>query len=106
MRTRRGAFGDDASGSDGHGNGNEDLPPPSHPIAAKMMAQLMETQCSMGEALSGLTQNVGQGHGRDQHHGPEPNQFNTFKDFLDTKPAIFKEAEEPLQSDEWLNTTE
>jgi hypothetical protein len=51
-------------------------------------------------------QNAGQGHGRDQHQGPEPNQFSTFKDFLDTKPPIFKEAEEPLQSDEWLNTIE
>jgi hypothetical protein len=25
---------------------------------------------------------------------------------LDTKPPIFKEAEEPLQADEWLNTIE
>ncbi|XP_066392869.1 uncharacterized protein [Miscanthus floridulus] len=70
------------------------------------MAQLMETQRAMGEVLRGLTQNAGQGRGRDQHQGPEPNQFSTFKDFLDTKPPVFKEAEEPLQSDEWLNTIE
>ena len=25
---------------------------------------------------------------------------------MDTKPPIFKEAEEPLQADEWLNTIE
>ena len=56
----------------------------------------METQRSMGEVLHGLTQNAGHGWGRDQHQGPEPNQFSTFKDFLDTKPPIFKEAEEPL----------
>ena len=62
-----------------------------------MMAQLMETQRFMGEVLCGLAQNVGQGHGRDQHQGPEPNQFCTFKDFLNTKPPVFKEAEEPLQ---------
>jgi len=61
-RTRRGTFGDDASGSDGHGNGHEDPPPPPHPTPAEMMAQLMETQCAMGEVLRGLTQNVGQGH--------------------------------------------
>ena len=105
-RTCRGAGGDDAGGSDGRGNGNEDLSPPPHSTPAEMMAQLMETQCSMGEMLCGLAQNVGQGRGRDQHQGPKPNQFNTFKDFLDTKPPVFKEAEEPLQSDEWLNTIE
>jgi hypothetical protein len=46
---------------------------------------------------------------RDDHHvhqGPKPNQYSTFKDFMDTKPPIFKEAEEPLQADEWLNTKE
>ena len=54
-RTRRGTFGDDASGSDGRGNGHEDLPPPPHPTLAEMMAQLMETQRAMGEVLCGLT---------------------------------------------------
>ena len=95
-RTRRGPSGDDAGGSGSCGNDNEDLPPPLHPMPAKMMAQLMETQCSMEEVLRGLTQNAGHGWGRDQRQGPEPNQFNNFKDFLDTKPLIFKEAEEPL----------
>ena len=95
-RTRRGPFGDDASGSDGRGNGHEDLPPPPPPTPAEMMAQLMETQRAMGEVLCGLAQNAGQGRGRDQHQGPEPNQFSTFKDFLDTKPPVFKEVEEPL----------
>jgi len=95
-RTHRGASGDDVGGSGAHGNGNEDLPPPLHPTPAEMMAQLMETQRSMGEMLRGLAQNAGHGRGRDQHQGPEPNQFSTFKDFLDTKPHIFKEAEEPL----------
>ena len=76
------------------------------PRAAEMMAQLMETQCSMGEVLRGLTQNAGHGRERDQRQGPEPNQFSDFKDFFDTKPPIFKEAEEPLLLDEWLNTIE
>ena len=89
MRTRRGASGDDADGSGSRGNGNEDLPPPPHPTLAEMMAQLMETQRSMGEVLRGLAQNAGHGRGRDQHQGLEPNQFSTFKDFLDTKPPIF-----------------
>ena len=54
MRTHRGGGGDDAGGSGAHGNGNEDLPPPPHPTLAEMMAQLMETQHSMGEVLCGL----------------------------------------------------
>ena len=104
--TRKGADGDDAGGSGSCGNDNEDLPPPPHPTPAEMMAQLMEIQRSMGEVLRGLVQNAGLGRGRDQHQGPEPNQFSTFKDFLDTKPPTFKEVEEPLQEDEWLNTIE
>jgi hypothetical protein len=43
---------------------------------------------------------------RHGHQGLEPNQHSDFKDFLDTKPLLFKEAEEPLQADEWLNTIE
>ena len=54
MRTRRGAGGDDVGGSGARGNGNEDIPQPLHHTPAEMMAQLMETQCSMGEVLHGL----------------------------------------------------
>ena len=43
---------------------------------------------------------------RQQQQGPKPNQYSSFKDFLDTKPPIFKVAEEPLQANEWLNTIE
>ena len=60
-RTRRGADGDDVGGSGARGNGNEDIPPPTHHTLAEMMAQLMETQCSMGEVLRGLAQNAGHG---------------------------------------------
>ena len=105
-RTRRGASGDDAGGSGSRGNDTEDLPPPPHPTPADMMAQLMETQRSMGELLRGLAQDDDHGWGRDQRQGPEPNQFSDFKDFLETKPPIFKEVEEPLQADEWLSAIE
>ena len=64
-RTRRGASGDDVGGSGSRGNDSKDLPPPPHPTPVEMIAQLMETQHSMGEVLHGLTQNVGQGRGRD-----------------------------------------
>lgn len=45
------------------------------------------------------------------HHGAnlgghEINQYSSFKHFMDTKPLIFKEAVEPLQADEWINTME
>jgi hypothetical protein len=40
------------------------------------------------------------------HQGPEPIQYSKYKDFLDTEPPIFREAKEPLQVDEWLNSIE
>jgi hypothetical protein len=38
--------------------------------------------------------------------GHEVNQYNSFKDFMDTRPLIFKEAAEPLDAKEWINTME
>ena len=35
-------------------DGDDDLPTPLHPTPAEMMAQLLETQWSMGEVLHGL----------------------------------------------------
>ena len=58
----------------------------------------------MEETLCLIAQNTARAH--QQNQGPEPNQYSTFKDFLETKPPIFKEAEEPLQANEWLNTIE
>ena len=58
----------------------------------------------MEETLRLIAQNTARAHPHQQ--GPEPNQYSTFKEFLDTKPPIFKVAEEPLQADEWLNTIE
>ena len=58
----------------------------------------------MEEMLRNIEQNTA--CGGHQRQGPKPNQYNMFKDFLDTRPPIFKEAEEPLQVDEWLNTIE
>ena len=48
-------------------DGDDDLPPRPHPTPAEMMAQLLETQRSMGEVLRVLTQNVDHGWGWDQH---------------------------------------
>ena len=48
----------------------------------------------MEETLRLITQNTARA--RQQNQGPEPNQYTTFKDFLETKAPIFKEAEESL----------
>jgi hypothetical protein len=40
------------------------------------------------------------------YQGPEPIQYSNYKDFLDTEPPIFREAEEPLQAEDWLNSIE
>ena len=48
----------------------------------------------MEDTLRLIAQNTA--HARQQHQGPELNQYSSFKDFQDTKPPIFKVAEEPL----------
>ena len=58
----------------------------------------------MEETLCLIAQNTA--HTRQQHQEPKPNQYSSFKDFLDTKPPIFKVVEESLQADEWLNIIE
>jgi hypothetical protein len=34
------------------------------------------------------------------------NQYSRFKEFMDIRPPIFKEAIEPLDAEEWINTME
>jgi hypothetical protein len=66
------------------------------------MLTVVEGQRLLADAMRQLV-NQDARHGR---QGPEPNQHSDFKDFLDTMPPLFKEAEEPLQANEWLNTIE
>ena len=81
---------------------DDDLLPSPLPTLAELMAILVEGQRTMANALRMIANRDGRG----ARQGPEPNQHSDFKDFLGTKPPIFKEAEEPLQADEWLNTLE
>ena len=81
---------------------DDDLPLPPPPTPTELMAILAEGQRTMAEALRTIANRDGCG----ARQGPEPNQYRDFKDFLDMKPPIFKEAEEPLQANEWLNTLE
>jgi len=52
-----------------------------------------------------INQMANQG-GQNVQQGPTPNQYSSFKDFMDTNPPSFREAEEALQAEEWLNTVE
>jgi hypothetical protein len=72
--------------------GNEDLPPSPPPTPTELLATLIEGQCALVDALC----NMANHDVRNVCQGPEPNQYGDFKDFLDTKPPIFKEADDPL----------
>ena len=76
------------------GGNDGDLPPPPSPSANEFFAQFLGNQRAMEYTLRLIAQNTA--HACQQHQGPETNQYSSFKDFQDTKPPIFKEAEEPL----------
>ena len=86
------------------GGNDSDLPPSPSPSANEFFAQFLGSQRTMEETLCLIALNTARAH--QQQQGPESNQYSSFKDFLDTKPPIFKVAKEPLQADEWLNTSE
>jgi len=79
-------------------------PPPPPPMPVELLATIVEGQRMLNEAMQTMAQqNRG---GRHVRQGGEANQHSSFKDFQDTKPPVFKEAVEPLEADEWLNTLE
>jgi hypothetical protein len=87
----------------GRGVEDEEQPPPlPPPIPAELMQTVVEGQCLLADAMRQLVNR----DARQGQQGPTPNQHSDFKDFIDTKRPLFKEAEEPLQADEWLNTIE
>jgi hypothetical protein len=100
-----------ASGS-GAGNENRDPPqPPPPPYTTEhffmqflgSQRNIEGMQRNMEEALRHIADNTCYGHNPGGHG---MNQYSTFKDFMDTKPPIFKEVVEPLEADEWINTME
>ena len=68
-RTRTGA-GNNQGGNDG------DLPPPS---TNEFFAQFLGNSRAMEDILHLIAQN--NAHARQQHQGPELNQYSSFKDF-------------------------
>jgi hypothetical protein len=57
----------------------------------------------MEVALRNFTDNTRRGLNQGGH---EVNQYSSFKEFMDTRPPIFKKATEPLDAEEWINTME
>ena len=83
------------AGADTSQGGNDgDLPPPPSPSVNEFFTQFLGNQRAMEDTLRLIAHNIA--HAHQQHQVSEPNQYSTFKDFLETKPPIFKEAEEPL----------
>jgi hypothetical protein len=61
-----------------------------------------QSQKNMEDFLCTIANNVQRGN--NQGGGNRANQYSSFKDFMDTRPPIFKEAAEPLDAEEWINT--
>jgi hypothetical protein len=105
--TAAGALG----ASPSHGGAEEPQPPPPSPYTAEQFfAQFLGSQQNMEAMLQNMAVSlrniVDNTHRGLNQGGNEVNQYSTFKDFMDTKPSIFKEAVEPLEADEWINTME
>jgi len=77
-------------------------PPPPPPNLAELMQMMVENQRMLTETINRMANQGGQ----NAPDGPAPNQYSSFKDFMYTKPPSFREAEEPLQAEEWLNIVE
>ena len=67
-------------------------PPPLPPNLVELMQAIVENQRLLSETI----RQMANWDGQDIQHGPAPNQYSSFKDFMDTKPPSFREAEEPL----------
>ena len=61
------------------GGNDSDLPPSPSPSTNEFLAQLLGNQRAMEDTLCLIAQNTA--HARQQHQGPEPNQYSSFKDF-------------------------
>ena len=83
-------------------------PPPPEPTAAAIMHTIVENQRMMAENQRVMADVMRQMARDDRHrrNDAEAYQESNFKRFMDTKPPIFREVEEPLHADEWLNTIE
>jgi hypothetical protein len=104
--TRRTVY--DATEAGGSATRNDDrdppLPPPPPYTTEQFFAQFLRSQRNMESmqqnmeaALRSITDNTRRGINPGGH---EANQYHSFKDFMDTRPPIFKEVVEPLDVEE------
>jgi hypothetical protein len=109
--TRRTVYDTTEAGGSVAGNENRDPPPPPPPYTTEQFfAQFLGSQRNMENmqqnmeaALRNIADNTHRGLNQGGH---EVNQYSSFKYFMDTRPLIFKEAAEPLDAEEWINTME
>jgi len=66
-------------------------PPPPPPNPAELMQMMVENQRMLTETINRM---ANQGD-RNVQVGPAPNQYSSFKDFLDTKPPPFRGGRTP-----------
>jgi hypothetical protein len=104
--TRCTIFNANEAGGSATGNENHDPPPPSPPpyTAEQFFTQFVISQRNMESmqqnmeiALRNIADNTCRGLNQGRH---EVNQYSSFKDFMDTRPSIFKEVEELLDAGE------
>ena len=62
-----------------------------------------QMQQNMEAALRNIADSTHRGANPGSH---EVNQYGSFKDFMDSEPPVFKEAAEPLEANESINTME
>jgi hypothetical protein len=107
VNTHRTIYDTTEAGGSATGNKDRDPPPPSPlpPYTTKQFfVQFLKSQCNMENmqqnmkvALHNIVDNTHRGLNQGEH---EVNQYSSFKEFIDTRPPIFKEAAEPLDVEE------
>jgi hypothetical protein len=104
------SVGADTSGSDGNRNTTEPHPSPSPITLETFFTQYLESQRNVEHSQRNMEDIfrtvVDHYQSGNRQGGNEVDQYNNFKNFLDTEPLIFREAIEPLDVEEWINTME
>jgi hypothetical protein len=109
--TRRTVYDATEAGGSATGNENRDPPPPPPPYTPKQFfAQFLGSQRNMENMqpnMEAVLRHIADNTRRGLNLGGlKANQYSSFKDFMSTRPPIFKEAAEPLDAEEWMNTME
>jgi hypothetical protein len=110
--SRHSVAGATRAGGSATRNENHDSPPPPPPpyTVEQFFMQFLGSQRNMEnmqQNMEAVLRNIANNTHHGLHQGGhEVNQYSNFKEFMDMRPPIFKEAAEPLEADEWINTME